>query len=57
MKLYKRRPPHDWKERKEREKKRLVGGDVCVCVCLEVGSREEECKTFLMENVYAEVSL
>lgn len=36
-----------------------MGGDVCVCVrvCLEVGSREEECKTFLMENVYAEVSL
>lgn len=45
--------PQDWKEREEREKKKeegkdLGGGGVCVCLEVEMGSREEECETFLM---------
>lgn len=38
MKLCKLRTPQDWKEREERKKS--------VCMEVEMGSREEECKTF-----------
>lgn len=53
VKLCKLRTPQDWKEREERKKRgksEVGGGLVYVCVCLEVemSSREEECETFLM---------
>ncbi|XP_039657881.1 P2Y purinoceptor 1-like isoform X2 [Perca fluviatilis] len=52
VKLCKLRAPQDWKEREERKTRGKTWGwrCVCVCVCLEVemGSREEECETFLM---------
>lgn len=38
VKLCKLRTPQDWKEREERKKS--------VCMEVEMGSREEECKTF-----------